>query len=448
MTRQQWFETLPAPYAERAIDNSSVRDLVNTCADLRDSLVSGFVWEDSPEGHDFWRAVSLGELPPIADEEPTPDPVPSHRYFRHRNGIHYRTRATGDPKDCTDCWRSDDGGITWVDSIMHLHDMIESGWGRDGITEYFPTTIQESLTPEPASEPAPVTTPPEFLYFISRVTNRVWRMPESGNGETREEPHLAWRSSCFDRADMVHREADLCDEHGNLLTSPAAPATPTPTTEFRVRPGYRYLTRGGQTTGYMRCSGDSANTGTFRFEADIGETTRTFTERGEWNPPDNFDLDLVEEIQPTTIEEWLHTIPESEVALRHMTSQRESWHYPSDGAATSATDALGRGFSWGSSPEGHDYWSDVHSRLLQEGRAQFVATPRAARPVLPMPPPAPAPPPSPPPAPKLKYRITEVRHYFLEAEDEIEADKLFLYATDPARKFRMHIEDREIHNDA
>jgi hypothetical protein len=186
----------------------------------------------------------------------------------------------------------------------------------------------------------------------------------------------------------------------------------------------------------------------FKFEARLGGTDRTFTERGRWNPPGDFDFDLVEEIQPTTIEEWLHTIPESEVALGHMASQSGNWHYRSDGAATSASDALGRGFSWGASPEGHDYWQGVHSRIHQEARAQQPATPRAARPAFPMPAPAPASPAPPPPAPKLKYRITEVRHYFLEAEDEIAADKLFRDVMDPSRSFRMHTEDREIHNDA
>lgn len=427
---------------ERAIDNSSARALVEVCDDLHDSFVTGFVWEDSPEGHAFWRAVSLGELPPIPGEEPTPDPVPTHRYFRHRNGDHYRTRATGDPTDDTDCWRSEDGGRTWVASIMNLHLMVGSTWGRTNVTEYFPTTNQESLTPEPE----PVPTRPTYHYFRSRITNRVWRMPESGYGETREEPHLAWRSSCFERADMVHREADPCDEHGNRLTSPAAPATPAPLGEFRVRPGYRYRTRDGSTTGYVGPS--LCEHQPFQCE-NHGIIFRVFCPDGNWlGDGTPHEYDLVEEIQPTTIEEWLHTIPEAEVALGHMASQSGNWRYRSDGAATSASDALSRGFGWGSTPEGHDYWQSVHSRIQREARAQQPATPRTARPAFPMPTPAPASPPPPPPAPKLKYRITEVRHYFLEAEDEIAADKLFRDAIDPSRSFRMHIEDREIHNDA
>jgi hypothetical protein len=53
-----------------------------------------------------------------------------------------------------------------------------------------------------------------------------------------------------------------------------------------------------------------------------------------------------------------------------------------------------------------------------------------------------------PPTKKMKYRITEVRHFFLEAEDEIEADRMFRVASNPERKFRMHTEDRTIHDDA
>jgi hypothetical protein len=190
----------------------------------------------------------------------------------------------------------------------------------------------------------------------------------------------------------------------------------------------------------------------FEFEADVLGTDRSFTASGQWNPPGNFNYDLVEEITPTTIEEWLHTIPESEAALRNMESQRGSWYHEHHAAEDSAHNAVGRGFSWGNSPEGHDYWQEVHRRLVDEHHSGA----RSATALRPTPAAHPATrvraaaatPPTPPPAPKVKYRITEVRHYFLEAEDEIEADKMFRDASDPARKFRMHIEDREVHNDA
>lgn len=515
MTRREWFETLPPAYAERAIRNTApARDLDEECRCLATAVGGGFIWVDTPEGDRFWADVQHGELPPIPGEEPAPDasdypepptgfavvmgPLarlateyeqrdiaghlgggwigqgssltsstwagcdegvpyalrigsqlaidnglsgipdtqPAYRYF-HIPDTYGVWRVCGDAVELA-CVPANEIGSTrasaWGESNNSLAYLLAGG-ASGQIVEFFPDA--------PAA--------PAYRYYRSRVTSVVWRVSDTSM-ECRTQPGLPWVSSFFSDEDQLvrTRNPNPCDEQGNLITLPA-PASPA-AGEFRIRLGYRYRTRGGATTGYIRTNPIHPRSG-FEFEADVDGTRLTFSDAGEWNPPwEPNGFDLVEEITPTTIEEWLHTIPESEAALRNMESQRGSWYYEPSVAAESAQDAVGRGFSWGDSPEGIDYWQEVHRRLAVE-QCSGVRSATALRPA-----PAAHPatrarattpaPPTPPPAPKVKYRITEVRHYFLEAEDEIEADKMFRDASDPARKFRMHIEDREVHNDA
>lgn len=447
MTRREWFETLPPAYAERAIRNTApARDLDEECRCLATAVGGGFIWADTPEGDRFWGDVQHGELPPIPGEEPAPEPAPEHPEpptgFAVVMGPLARLATEYEQRDIAG--RMGDG---WLGQGLSL---TSSTWS--GCDEGFPyalrigsqLAIDNGLSGIPDTQPA-------YRYYRSRVTSVVWRISDTGV-ECRTQPDLPWISSFFSNEDQLvrTRHPNPCDEQGNLITLPA-PASPA-AGEFRIRLGYRYRTRGGATTGYLRRSGERPGS-SYEFEADLGGCSRTFTASGQWDPPGDFiNYDLVEEIAPTTIEEWLHTIPESEAALRNMENRSGGWSSRHTAVADSAHDAVGRGFGWGDTPEGHDYWQEVHRRLVDEHRsgvrsATALRSTPAAHPATRARATTPAPP-TPPPAPKVKYRITEVRHYFLEAEDEIEADKMFRDASDPARKFRMHIEDREVHNDA
>ncbi len=446
MTRREWFETLPAAYAERAIRNTTpARDLEEECRCLATAVGGGFIWVGTPEGDHFWDAVQHGELPPIPGEEPAPEPAPEYPEpptgFAVAMGPLARLATEYEQRDIAGHM-----GDGWIGQGLSL---TSSTW--TGCDEGFPyalrigsqLAIDNGLSGIPDTEPA-------YRYYRSRFTPVVWRVSDTGV-ECRTPPYLPWVRSLFSDEDQLvrTRNPNPCDEQGNLITLPA-PASPA-AGEFRIRLGYRYRTRGGATTGYIRANPIRPHSG-LEFEADVDGTRRTFSDAGEWNPPHASDNDLVEEITPTTIEEWLHTIPESEAALRNMENRSGGWYSQHTAVADSAHDAVGRGFSWADSPEEHDYWQEVHRRLVDEHRSGA----RPATALRPTPAAHPAtrarattPTPStPPPAPKVKYRITEVRHYFLEAEDEIEADKMFRDASDPARKFRMHIEDREVHNDA
>jgi len=280
---------------------------------------------------------------------------------------------------------------------------------------------------------------PEYRYYRSRVTEGVWRMPVSGGiGNYRAFPSSPWGPTEFNEPVLIaERSPYPCDESGQRLSVVPEAVRGS---AFRIRPGYRYRTRDGHTTDHVEPSGDPNQP----FSCLVEGGYRMFSPDGNWmgdGRPESHDL--VEEIIPTTIEEWLHTIPESEAALRNMrTLGCCGGASPSDEAGN-AHDALWLAFTWDRSPEGHAYWRSVVGSLYAPHAGTVGQS--AAHPT---PAPAPAPPSPPPPAPKQKYRITEVRHYFLEAEDEIEADRMFRDATDPARRFRVRIEDREIHNDA
>jgi hypothetical protein len=56
-TTQQWFKKLPEPYRTQALDNLSREpDYVKNAESpsIVSALVSGFEWEKTPEGFDYW----------------------------------------------------------------------------------------------------------------------------------------------------------------------------------------------------------------------------------------------------------------------------------------------------------------------------------------------------------------------------------------------------------
>ena len=384
MTRRQWFETLPTAYAERAIRNTTPARDLDEECRCLATAIGGGF---------IWNETPEGAGFWVAVHQGELPPIPGEEPA---------------PEPAPEYPEPPAGFAVVMGPLARLATEYEQrdiagrmggGWSGQGLSstysswtgcdEGFPYALRigSQLAIDNGLSGIPDTQPaPAYRYYRSRVSSLVWRFSDTG-GECRDQPGSPWVSSCFrDEDHLVRmRNPNPCDEQGNL------------------------------------------------------------------NPPGGFNCDLVEEITPTTVEEWLHTIPESEAALRNMESQRDGWYYQPGTVVDNAYDAVGRSFSWGDSPEGYDYWQEVHRRLLDEYRsgvhpATTRSTPAThpanrARATTPTPP-------TPPPAPKVKYRITEVRHYFLEAEDEIEADNILRDARDPAREFRMHIEDREIHNDA
>lgn len=196
--------------------------------------------------------------------------------------------------------------------------------------------------------------------------------------------------------------------------------------------GARYRTRGGQTTGPVL-----PHDGGLAFRMEPGGRTYRCSDRGEC---ELYVYDLVERAGSMSMAEWLSWVPDGGWALGYMTALGCcQGHSPSEQHETIG-DALLHAFIWHRSDEGHEYWRDMHRYL--EGRDSAPPVPPAVRVTTPTP--VPPPPVPPPPVVKKKYRITEVRHYYIEAEDEIEADNLFRGSRNPAVEFSVFAEDREI----
>jgi hypothetical protein len=75
-TIAQWLSELPDGYRERAEKNLQdskpyTGDSVHDC--MPDALSDAFVWHETPEGHDFWDAVSIYHLPPLPETGPKPN---------------------------------------------------------------------------------------------------------------------------------------------------------------------------------------------------------------------------------------------------------------------------------------------------------------------------------------------------------------------------------------
>ena len=69
-TIEEWLETLPGGYRERALKNYYGLPVSH----LSTAILEAFTWRDTPEGYEFWSAVDdwafgEGELPPLPEEE-------------------------------------------------------------------------------------------------------------------------------------------------------------------------------------------------------------------------------------------------------------------------------------------------------------------------------------------------------------------------------------------
>lgn len=63
-TLKEWIDTLPEPQRSRALANTEERLTTLKSSSLKDTVTIAFVWIDTPEGWDYWYAVSEGEEPP------------------------------------------------------------------------------------------------------------------------------------------------------------------------------------------------------------------------------------------------------------------------------------------------------------------------------------------------------------------------------------------------
>jgi len=64
---KDWLMELPQPYRSQALDNTNVPD-GDGCESLADAISCAFVWDRSPEGHEYWcnlRDRVKNGLPPL-----------------------------------------------------------------------------------------------------------------------------------------------------------------------------------------------------------------------------------------------------------------------------------------------------------------------------------------------------------------------------------------------
>lgn len=88
-TTKEWLDTLPEPYRSQALMNTPYEGWGEDRRDLEDALWGAFIWEDSPEGHNYWKSLAVraedGEFD-IPEADPVcPLPVPdgySHWEYR------------------------------------------------------------------------------------------------------------------------------------------------------------------------------------------------------------------------------------------------------------------------------------------------------------------------------------------------------------------------------
>lgn len=67
---REWLNELPYPIRSRAIRNAE--DFRKPFLDkpeisLREAVLGAFIWHETPEGHEFWNAVSMGETPELPE---------------------------------------------------------------------------------------------------------------------------------------------------------------------------------------------------------------------------------------------------------------------------------------------------------------------------------------------------------------------------------------------
>ena len=83
-TIKQWIETLPEPYRNLALNNTS-QEILNDkdyCASLRDALLNAFSWEETDKGANFWSTVSRSVFTEMETKEDVKfNPIMSNREF-------------------------------------------------------------------------------------------------------------------------------------------------------------------------------------------------------------------------------------------------------------------------------------------------------------------------------------------------------------------------------
>lgn len=56
-TVEEWFLHLPPGYNGRALSNLVVEKKQKVVCSISKAIMTGFTWDSTPEGGDFWRAV-------------------------------------------------------------------------------------------------------------------------------------------------------------------------------------------------------------------------------------------------------------------------------------------------------------------------------------------------------------------------------------------------------
>ena len=62
-TIEQWFQELPEPYRTQTLENCEKQSTIDwnaadaTCDKLSDAVALGFLWQDTPEGEEYWQEV-------------------------------------------------------------------------------------------------------------------------------------------------------------------------------------------------------------------------------------------------------------------------------------------------------------------------------------------------------------------------------------------------------
>lgn len=57
-TIKQWFSLLPPDIRERAIANTKKAMLRFLDSSFSEAIKGAFIWESSPEGHEYWQEIS------------------------------------------------------------------------------------------------------------------------------------------------------------------------------------------------------------------------------------------------------------------------------------------------------------------------------------------------------------------------------------------------------
>ena len=68
-TIEQWFQELPEPYRTKALENCKSPNDNEVVETLSTAIAVGFLWQDTPEGEDYWSEVNETLVADEFDEE-------------------------------------------------------------------------------------------------------------------------------------------------------------------------------------------------------------------------------------------------------------------------------------------------------------------------------------------------------------------------------------------